>query len=243
MATYPAIDGMPTHASAKMLTRILRQELGLRRPGVVRRRRIGTLVYEGLAATQKEAALGLAAGVDVGISYETAYMLDLVGQRAQGQGAYGASWTGPCAASSSRSSGWDCSRRSLVDPQHAGRRPSISPAHQELALQAAREAIVLLKNEKHLLPLKKTLRSIAVIGPNADVPGTARRLRSAGRFPSTSSRVLEGISRPVSPETKVTYVKGCDVDRALGPTRSPGPARPRPSAEVAVVVIGETALS
>jgi beta-glucosidase len=43
-----------------------------------------------------------------------------------------------------------------------------SPAHRELALQAARESIVLLKNQGNLLPLQDDLRSIAVIGPNAD---------------------------------------------------------------------------
>ena len=43
-----------------------------------------------------------------------------------------------------------------------------SPAHRQLALEAARESIVLLKNENNMLPLRKDLKSIAVIGPNAD---------------------------------------------------------------------------
>ena len=43
-------------------------------------------------------------------------------------------------------------------------------AHQDLALEAARQGIVLLKNDKNLLPLAKTVKSIAVIGPNADEP-------------------------------------------------------------------------
>ena len=43
-----------------------------------------------------------------------------------------------------------------------------SQAHQDLALRAGREGIVLLKNDKNLLPLKKDLKSVAVIGPNAD---------------------------------------------------------------------------
>jgi len=45
-----------------------------------------------------------------------------------------------------------------------------SKDHQQLALRAAREGIVLLRNENNLLPLKKGLKSIAVIGPNADTP-------------------------------------------------------------------------
>ena len=63
MATYPAIDGVPAHASKKLLTSILRQELGFDGLVLSEGGGIGTLVYEGLAATQKEAgALALAAG-------------------------------------------------------------------------------------------------------------------------------------------------------------------------------------
>src|ERR671912_662289 len=43
-----------------------------------------------------------------------------------------------------------------------------APAHRALALEAARESVVLLKNEKNTLPLRRDLNSIAVIGPNAD---------------------------------------------------------------------------
>ncbi len=44
-----------------------------------------------------------------------------------------------------------------------------SPAHRELALQAAREAIVLLENRNHTLPLQPSIRKIAVVGPDADL--------------------------------------------------------------------------
>src|SRR5690606_10621379 len=43
-----------------------------------------------------------------------------------------------------------------------------TPEHTAMARQVAREAIVLLKNETHLLPLSKSLKRVAVIGPNAD---------------------------------------------------------------------------
>ncbi|MCL5096684.1 MAG: hypothetical protein M1608_03980, partial [Candidatus Omnitrophica bacterium] len=75
MATYPAIDGIPTHASEKILTLILRQELGFNGLVMSEGGGIGTLVYEGLAPSQKEAgALALAAGVDVGISFRISMM-------------------------------------------------------------------------------------------------------------------------------------------------------------------------
>ena len=71
MATYPAIDGVPVHASEKILTGILRDELGFDGLVLCEGGGIGTLIYEGLAPDQKEAGpLALKAGVDVGISYE-----------------------------------------------------------------------------------------------------------------------------------------------------------------------------
>ena len=86
MATYPAVDGVPTHASDKLLTRILRKELGFDGLVLSEGGGIGTLVYEGVAPTQKEAgALALAAGVDVGISFESGYMLDLLASVREGK--------------------------------------------------------------------------------------------------------------------------------------------------------------
>jgi beta-glucosidase len=84
-----------------------------------------------------------------------------------------------------------------------------SPASQALALEVARQSLVLLKNESGLLPLKKTIESIAVIGPNADDPLVLR-----GNYygtPSESITVLEGIREVVSPNTAVTYAKGCEI--------------------------------
>ena len=83
--------------------------------------------------------------------------------------------------------------------------------HQDLALQAARESIVLLKNEGNLLPLSKDVDSIAVIGPNAD-----HAKNQLGDYVSLTVlqdvvTVFEGIKATVSPKTKVEYVKGCEV--------------------------------
>ncbi|HEX8118164.1 MAG TPA: glycoside hydrolase family 3 C-terminal domain-containing protein, partial [Pyrinomonadaceae bacterium] len=81
-----------------------------------------------------------------------------------------------------------------------------SPAHRRLALEAARESVVLLKNEKDTLPLKKDLKSIAVIGPNAD--DVQVLLGNYNGQPSRATTPLEGIRRHVSPQTKVLYEQG-----------------------------------
>ena len=81
-----------------------------------------------------------------------------------------------------------------------------TPEHRQLALKTARESIVLLKNAKHTLPLRKKLKSIAVIGPNADAPEVLWGNYN-GR-PSVLTTPLAGIKNAVSASTKVTYALG-----------------------------------
>ncbi len=84
-----------------------------------------------------------------------------------------------------------------------------TPANQALALEVARQSMVLLKNKEGFLPLDKDLGSVAVIGPNAD---DALVLR--GNYfgtPSESITVLEGIRGLVSPSTEVRYARGCEI--------------------------------
>ncbi|MBC8170078.1 MAG: glycoside hydrolase family 3 C-terminal domain-containing protein [Anaerolineae bacterium] len=81
--------------------------------------------------------------------------------------------------------------------------------HRALALQTAKEALVLLKNENQLLPLAKTSQRIAVIGPNAHDPEAL--LGNYNGFPSRSVTPLEGIRAKVAAGTDVTYARGCGV--------------------------------
>jgi beta-glucosidase len=83
-----------------------------------------------------------------------------------------------------------------------------SPAHRALTLQAARQSIVLLKNER-LLPLSKEIGSIAVIGPNADDLMTL--LGNYNGTPAHAVTPLEGIRRAVSAKTAVYTAKGCPI--------------------------------
>jgi beta-glucosidase len=81
-----------------------------------------------------------------------------------------------------------------------------SAAHRELAARAARESLVLLKNEGNALPLRKDLKSIAVIGPNAD--SLEVLLGNYHGIPSKWVTPLEGIRRKVSPRTRVLHALG-----------------------------------
>ncbi len=94
-----------------------------------------------------------------------------------------------------------------------------SAAHRALSRRAAAESIVLLKNAevggRPLLPLDKTLKSIAVIGPGADNLGVL-----LGNYCGTPSRAvtpLEGIRRAVSPATTVYTAPGCAIAEGAPP--------------------------
>ncbi|NVM27225.1 MAG: glycoside hydrolase family 3 C-terminal domain-containing protein [Candidatus Helarchaeota archaeon] len=87
------------------------------------------------------------------------------------------------------------------------------PAHREMALRTARESIVLLKNQDNFLPLDKNVKTIAVIGPNANSKRVL--LGNYQGTPSKSVTPLEGIKNAASSDTKVLYVKGCKVKRRI----------------------------
>ncbi|GAB4435944.1 MAG: glycoside hydrolase family 3 C-terminal domain-containing protein [Anaerolineae bacterium] len=110
-----------------------------------------------------------------------------------------------------------------------------SAAHKQLALEVARESIVLLKNAGGFLPLRKDLKSVAVIGPNADWEEVL--LGNYNGFPSEAITPLAGIRAALAPGARVMYAEGCGVtgqsragfDEAVAIARD---------AEVAIVVLG-----
>lgn len=111
--------------------------------------------------------------------------------------------------------------------------------HRKLALEMARESIVLLKNEGGLLPLRKDLKAIAVIGPNADSKKVL--LGNYNGMPSKYVTALEGIRAKVSPNTRVYYAEGCHLinrkDSGWGPRATAGFAEALAAAQRADVVI------
>jgi beta-glucosidase len=237
MAGYPEIEDVPAHASEKWMNKILREEIGFK--GIVESEGggFGTLIYEHIVPTQKEAgALSLRAGVDLNITYEPAYMGPLIENVEEGRV--------PIALVDR------AVRRVLeqkfalglfehceVDPEQAVNIVH-SKEHQDLALRTAREGIVLLKNDNHLLPLKKDVGSIAIIGPNA--ADVANQLGDYS--PSVTLQhvvtIREGIQGKASPSTHLAYVKGCGI---LSPDRSgfAEAVQAAKNARVAIVVVGE----
>jgi beta-glucosidase len=238
MAAYPAVDGVAVHASGYLLTTLLRNEIGFEGIVLDEGGGIGTIVEEGHAASFKVAGiLAIKAGVDVGISYQPAYMMDLIENVKEGKVSI---------AEVDRSL-----RRILnikfklglfenpyVDRDYAAKIRH-TKENQELALQTEREGIVLLKNENNTLPLKKEIKSIAVIGPGADAARNQLGDYIAKDIPQHVVTVLEGIKSKVSSKAEVTYVKGCNVigNELIEINKAKEAAK---KADVAIVVIGES---
>ncbi len=88
----------------------------------------------------------------------------------------------------------------------------LHPDHLAFARKMGRESIVLLKNDEKVLPLRKEITSIAVIGPLADSKSNMNGNWAALGDSNDAVTVLDGIRAKVSDHTKVTCIKGCGFD-------------------------------
>jgi len=111
-----------------------------------------------------------------------------------------------------------------------------SSEHQQVALRAARESIVLLKNDRNALPLSKELHSIAVIGPNADDDSLTRYRYGPNGVKGTT--VLQGIKNKLGDKVKINYAKGCEVTNEHWPETEvlPEPLTQKEKEEIAKAV-------
>jgi beta-glucosidase len=109
-----------------------------------------------------------------------------------------------------------------------------SPEHDAVALQAAHESMVLLKNADGTLPLKKDIKRLLVTGPNADDLDVL--LGNYNGDPSHPVTVLKGIQNKLGAAAEVVYVKGCDL-AAASPTKADALAEAA-KADAIVMVMG-----
>ena len=212
MCAYNRVDGLPACANPPLLENILRKEWGF--PGYVVSDcgAVGD-IYQG-HKTAKNAAEGVAMAVkagtdlDCGLEYENVVPAVRQGLLAEKD--------------------VDTALRRLLrarfklgmfDPPEMVRWAQIpysvndSPEHRELALEAARKSIVLLKNEGGLLPLDRNMKTIAVIGPNAD--SVEMLLGNYNGQPSQPVTPLAGIRQKVSAGTQVLYARGSDLAEGM----------------------------
>jgi beta-glucosidase len=213
MASYNEIDGVPSHANRWLLEKVLRQEWGF--DGLVASDYYGIPQLEGLhhvAADKAGAArLALEAGVDAELPDPDCFkaLVQLVKDGQVSEAAVDKA----VARNLKAKFLLGLFENPYVDPERA-ERVTNSEAHRRLAAEAARRSITLLKNEGNLLPLDRTrLRSVAVIGPNAD---RAHHGGYTDPNPPPGVSVLEGVTKKVGAGVKVNYAKGVHITREGG---------------------------
>jgi beta-glucosidase len=240
MASFNEIGGVPSTANRHLLTEILRGEWKFDGFVVSDWNSVGELRVHGIADTPADAALaGLTAGTEMDMEGRC-YVDGIPLLVREGK------LPMPVVDEAVRRVLRIKMRAGLFDDPYrscdAAREKAaiLAPAHRASAREVARKSIVLLRNERSVLPLLKTLRSIAVIGPLAD-SGTdcLGPWAGAGRGEDAVT-LLAGIKAAVSPQTKVVYEKGCDVTGSSTAGFAAAVAAAR-SAGAVILVLGESA--
>lgn len=212
MASYNEIDGVPAHANQWLLRDVLRKEWGFKGYVVADYYAIWELGYRPdthghfVAKDKKEAcALAVRAGVNIELPEPDCYLhLAALVRKGELKESQLDELVAPMLLWKFKLGLFD---DPYVDPDEADRTVGCD-AHRELAMQAARESITLLKNEGGILPLDAgAIKTIAVIGPNAN-----RSLQGGySGVPKQEITVLEGIRARVGPKTRVLYSEGCKI--------------------------------
>jgi len=211
MASYNEIDGIPSHSNRHLLDEILRQEWGFDGLlvsdyfGITELRTIHRIVDSNEAA----AKLALEAGVDIELPFADAYgsLLEQVKQGKVSEASVNRAVTRVLRTKFITGLFDD----PHVDPDYAEKITN-SPEHQQLALQAAHEAIILLKNQGNLLPLDKSkYKQVAVIGPNA----AEVHLGGYSNKPGRGVSILDGIKQKLGLGSPVLYSEGCKITETL----------------------------
>lgn len=212
MSSFNDIGGVPAHISEWLLGDVLRKRWDFKGLVISDWGGIRELLQHGVAATTGEAGiLALRAGVDIDMA--TNIYADSLGAAVR--------------AGRISESFVDSAVRRVLRAKHAlglfkdpyrfsdverERRFTLAPEHIAATRQAARESIVLLKNDNRKLPLAKNIGPIAVIGPLADDARSALGNWAADGRREDAVSVLAGIRAAVPPSTRIVYARGAPVD-------------------------------
>ena len=212
MASYNEIDGIPSHANRWLLRDVLRKEWGFKGFIVSDYYAITELHYRSevrghaVARDRKEACrLAVEAGVNIELPEPDCYLhlIELVRKGVLKESQLD-EMVAPMLLWKFKLGLFD---DPYVDPDAADRLVGCDE-HRELALQAARETITLLKNDNQVAPLNlDNIKTIAVIGPNAN----RSMLGGYSGIPKHDVTVLDGIKAHVGNRAKVLYSEGCKI--------------------------------
>ena len=211
MSSYNDYDGEPITGSYHFLTEILRQEWGFKGYVVSDSEAVEFISNKHKVADTYED--GIAQAVNAGLNIRTHFtppadfILPL--RKAVDDGKISQETLDKRVAEILRIKFW----LGLFDNPYRGNGKQAeqivhSKEHQAVSLEATRQSLVLLKNETNLLPLSKSIRSIAVIGPNANEQ--TQLICRYGPANAPIKTVYQGI-KELLPHAEVIYKKGCDI--------------------------------
>jgi beta-glucosidase len=206
MPSYNELDGIPNHSNVWLLRNILRGEFGYK--GLVVSDYFAieqlTTIHHVSANCDEAAKLAIIAGVDVELPYLKCYksLPSLVRSKQIPESFVDEAVTRVLRAKFELG----LFEHPYVDVQKATQ--ATLPEHRDLALQAAHEAITLLKNDHDLLPLDPAkIKRIAVIGPNA----ADAHLGGYSGTPRHGISILDGIKAKLAGKAEVLYAEGCRI--------------------------------
>ena len=227
MAAYMDLNGVPASGNRYLLRDVLRTDWGFQGFVVSDWETVSNLVTHGFASTPADAASRAAnAGVDMEMTsslYRDFLATDVKSGSVPQQTINDAVrsileakyklglFTNPYATP-----GLAAKELVSADQRHAAR-------------VAAQRSAVLLRNESNILPIKKSMHTLAVIGPLADSkPDTMGSWSLAGKYDDTIT-VLSGIRAKVGSAVEVRYAKGVEIERGNASIFDPQFASPPPT--------------
>ena len=255
MASYNDYDGVPIEGSPYYLTEILRQRMGFRGYVVSDSDAVEYLSEKHrTAANYKEAVRqSVMAGLNIRTTFTPPGTFTQPLRELVREGAIPMSVLDERVREILRVKMWEGLFDAPYRPLKSADDVVLNPAHIAVALRASRESLVLLKNEKHLLPLAADqIKKIAVLGPNADDPNYAQGHYGPLATPVTTVRAA--LEKKFAGRAEVLYAKGCEfLDEHWPETEimwQPPTAKEQQQieaavalarqADVAIVVVGDT---
>ena len=212
MTSFNEIDGVPATGSKYLMTDILRKEWNFNGFVVTDYTSIMEMIAHGVAEdTSAAAALAIEAGVDMDMQagFFNDALVNLVNDGKLKESLIDE------AASRILKTKYELGL--FKDPYRYSnpereKETIMKPEFLEASRDVARKSIVLLKNNKQLLPLSKNIKHLAVIGPLANARKEMIGSWSGAGDWNKAVTLLEGIKASVSPLTEVLYAKGCNIN-------------------------------
>ena len=239
MASFNEIGGVPSSASKFLMTKILRDEWKTDAFVVSDWNSIGELVNHGAAKDLKDAAeLGIEATIDMDMESNgyIRYLTELVNENKVNIKLID-----------------DAVRRVLIakfrlglfdDPykycdEEREKKTLVSKEVVDAAKEIALESMVLLKNKGSVLPLKKTIKSIAVIGPLANSKSNPLGNWDGVGDSNLVTTILEGISKKIDKSAKINFVKGCGIN-SMNNSDFQNAINAAEKSDIIIAVVGES---